>query len=326
MKAIICTRYGAPSVLKPTRLPDPKPKPGEVRVRICATTVSAADYRIRGLNAPTGYRLIVRLALGWNGPRRKVLGSSVAGVVDQVGGGVSNLKPGDRVLASLGIGMGGYAELVCVTADGPVTRLPDRVSFDEAAALPFGFTTARHFLFRKGGLASGERLLVNGASGAVGVAMVQLAKARGAHVTGVCSGANAALVLGLGADEVIDYTRTDFRNTGKRWDVIADNIGNIRLGEARRLLEKGGRFLMVVDTLPRMLAAPFVSLLGDMKAVMGVSGEAKADMEDMVRMTAQGDFGAVIDRTFAFDDVAAAHAYAETGHKVGNVVLRVSIP
>lgn len=326
MHAIICPRYGAPNVLRSADLALPEPKRGEIRIKVHATTVSAADCRIRGLRSPPGYKLIARLALGINGPRQKVLGGTIAGVVDEIGDGVETFVPGMRVLAALGRRMGGYSEAACVPANGRVVELPYKVSFADAVALPFGFITARHFLVRKGELTSNERLLINGASGAVGLAMVQIAKAQGAHVTGVCSAANAKLVRSLGADETIDYAAVDLRSVSQSWDMVADNVGNIDFKLASQLLTDGGRHLMVVDTLSRTVAAPLISRLRKITIISGIAVGTQADMEDMIRMAASGTYFPVIDQIFSIDEVVSAHTRAEMGHKVGNIVLIREIP
>ena len=224
MKAVVYERYGPPEVLTFKDLATPTPKDNEVRIRVRATTVTSGDWRVRSLNVPAGFGPIARLALGISRPRRPILGSELAGDVESVGMDVRKFQVGDQVFAFSGTGLGCHAEYKCMPESGAVALKPANLSYDEAASLSFGGTTAMSF-FRRGKLQSGERVLINGASGGVGTAAVQLAKHFGAEVTGVCSTANVELVRSLGADHVIDYTREDFTRDGRTYDVIVDTAG-----------------------------------------------------------------------------------------------------
>ena len=224
MKAITYTKYGSPDVLQLQEVAKPTPKNNEILIKIHATTVTSGDWRVRSLNVPLGFGLMSRLVFGVLKPRQPILGSELAGEVESVGKGVSKFKVGDRVFAFDGVNMGCHAEYKCLSEDGAVALKPDNLTYAEAAAMSFGGTTALDF-FNRGKLQSGEKVLVNGSSGSVGTAAVQLAKHFGADVTGVCSTANVALVKSLGADRVIDYTKDDFTQDLQTYDIIFDTVG-----------------------------------------------------------------------------------------------------
>lgn len=320
MRAVVYERYGAPEVLHVTELPKPEPKDDEIRIRTQVTTVTAADLRARSLNFPAGFGLMGRLIFGLTRPRQQVLGTEIAGVVEAVGKDVTTFKVGDRVFAYEGASMGCYVEYRCVRASGPVALIPDGLSFAEAAALSFGGVTALHFL-RLGGVKRGERVLVNGASGGVGTAAVQLAKHLGAEVTGVCSGANVALVKSLGADRVIAYTQADFTSSGEQYDVIIDTVGTAPYARCKGSLREGGRLLLVMAGLGEMLRAPFVSMRGRHKAISGLPAVKAEDLRFLASLAEVGEFRPVIDRTYPLEQIAEAHRYVDTGRKRGNVIV-----
>lgn len=224
MKAIVCTGYGSPDVLRLEEVETPVPEDNEVLIRVYATTVSSADCRVRSLNMPTGFGLLTRAMFGVFKPRQPILGTDLAGGIESVGPDVTQFREGDRVFAFSDASMGCHAEYKCMPADGAVARKPENLTFAEAAALSFGGTTALEF-FRWGTLEQGEHVLVNGASGSVGTAAVQLAKYFGADVTGVCSTGNLELVTSIGADRVIDYTEEDVTDHVDVYDVIVDTAG-----------------------------------------------------------------------------------------------------
>jgi NADPH:quinone reductase-like Zn-dependent oxidoreductase len=317
MKAAVCERYGPPEVVHVQEVPTPEPGDGEVRVRAAATTVNSGDARIRGLRVPRGMRLPVRLRLGITKPRNGIFGFDMAGRVDAVGAGVTGFEVGDRVVASRGFDFGCHAEYAVVAQDGALAEIPDGVSDQDAVALCFGGSTALNY-FGRGKLAAGESLLVNGASGAVGVMAVQIAKDLGAEVTAVCSGANAELVSSLGADHVVDYTTEDFTENGRRYDVIMDNHGNAPYARVKGSLAPDGRFLMVVGDLPQMLAAirqKHVIASGDNSAL------AAESFRRLMSLAGEGRLRAVIDTVLPFGQVIEAHRRVDGGHKVGSIVL-----
>jgi NADPH:quinone reductase-like Zn-dependent oxidoreductase len=261
MRAVVCQRYGPPEVLELREVAKPAPKDDEVLIRIHATTVTSGDWRVRSLTVPLGFRTISRLLFGVSKPRQPILGTELAGEIEAVGKAVRKFHVGDQVFAFSGAGMGCYAEYRCMAEGGALAPKPPHLSDGEAAALSFGGTTALHF-FRRAKLKSGERVLVNGASGGVGTAAVQLARHAGAEVTGVCSGANVELVRSLGADHVIDYTQDDFTENGETYDVIMDTAGTAPYACSKRSLNRGGRLLVVLGGLPDLLLVPWVSLPG----------------------------------------------------------------
>ncbi len=266
-----------------------------------------------------GYRvgmgLAVRAAFGFFKPRKHILGVEAAGEVEAVGQAVTGFQPGDRVVASRGFGFGCHAEYLTVAEKGVIAPIPQSLSYEDAVALLFGGTTALGF-FERGKLTAGERLLVNGASGAVGTMAVQLARHRGAEVTAVCSRANAELVRNLGADHVIDYAKEDFAHNGQQYDVIMDNHGSAPLARVKGSLAPGGRYLMVVGDLWQSLSASW------QKATIG--GTISADAESfrtLMALAESGDLKPVIGSVLPFAEIVQAHEQVDSGHKVGSIVL-----
>ncbi len=320
MRAAVCEKYGPPEVVQIREVPKPVPADGEVLVRALATTVNSGDARVRALRVPRGMGLPVRLKLGVTKPKQSILGFEMAGQVEAVGTAVTRFQPGDRVVASRGFDFGCHADYVTVGEQGAITGVPDSLSSQDAVALCFGGTTALHF-FQLGKLASGEAVLINGASGAVGTMAVQLAKNLGAEVTAVCSGANAELVGGLGADHVIDYATEDFTRNGQRYDVIMDNHGNAPYARVKGSLKPGGRFLMIIGDLWQMLAASW------QKAVISGSQNESSITADSYRtlmsLADRGVLKPVIDSVLPFAQIVDAYRRVDGGHKVGSVVLTV---
>jgi NADPH:quinone reductase-like Zn-dependent oxidoreductase len=318
MKAAVCERYGPPEVVQIMDVPKPVPANGEVLVKALATTVNSGDARLRALRVPRGLTLPMRLKLGVTKPKQPIFGFEMAGQIEAVGSAVTRFQPGDRVVASRGFDFGCHAEHATVAEQGAIAKIPEELSYEDAVALCFGGMTALYF-FRLGKLASGETVLINGASGAVGTMAVQLAKHLGAEVTAVCSGANAELVKGLGADHVIDYTTDDFTSNGQRYDVIMDNHGNAPYARIKGSLKPGGRFLMVIGDLWQMLAAT------RRKATISGSENDSSILADSYRtlmsLAEQGVLEPVIDSVLPFEQIVEAHRRVDGGHKVGSVVL-----
>ena len=242
MKAIVYRRYGPPNVLELTEVAKPMPGVNEVLIKIHAATVTSGDWRARSLEMPPGFGFIGRLVFGIFGPRKPILGSELAGEIAAADNGVTKFKAGDQVFAFSGAGLGCHAEYRTMPEDGAIALKPANVIYEQAAAIPFGGTTALHFLRDKGKIQSGERVLVNGASGAVGSAAVQLAKHFGAAVTGVCSTANLKLVTSIGADKVIDYTNEDFTKNGETYDIILNTNGVVSFSQCEHSLKRAGVF------------------------------------------------------------------------------------
>jgi NADPH:quinone reductase-like Zn-dependent oxidoreductase len=275
---------------------------------------------VRSLNVPAGFGLIIRLVFGFSKPKQPILGSELAGVIESVGKDVSKFKVGDPVFAFSDAAMGCYAEYKCMPEDGAVALKPVNLTFYEAAALSFGGTTALDF-FRRGKLQRGEKVLVNGASGGVGTAAVQLARHFGADVTGVCSTANLELVRSLGAGHVIDYTKEDFTQNGETYDIIVDTVGTAPFSLSKASLKEGGRLLMVLAGLPDMLQIPWVSMTSSKKVIAGPATGRAEDLRFLAGLAEAGEFKPVIDRRYPFERIAEAHRYVDTGRKKGNVVI-----
>lgn len=305
MRAVACTRYGPPDVLQLVERPTPAPRKNELLIRIRATAVTSSDCYVRGLMLSRRYRIMARLALGWSGPRQPVLGMVLSGEVDSIGPGVRSFNVGDRVFGLDRHRFGTYAQYACWPENGLLATRPANLSDEEAAALPYGGLLAMHLL-RKGDVRAGQRVLVYGASGAVGTAAVQLARHMGAEVTGVCSGANLELVASLGASTVIDYTTEDFATRSDRYDLILDAVGRRKSAAALRrcqpVLAPGGACISVDDGTPKLL---------------------REDLVSIAELAAKGELRPVIDRTYPLDDIVEAHRYVDSGHKRGNVVITV---
>jgi len=305
VKAVVCTQYGPPEVLRVEERATPAPRKNEVRIRIRATAVTSSDGYVRGLNLNPAYRLMARLALGWNAPRQPVLGMVLSGEVDAVGPDAGSFAVGQPVFGFNRHRFGTYAQYVCWPEDGLLATRPANLTDEEAVAIPYGGLLALHFL-RRAGVRAGQRVLVYGASGAVGTSAVQLARHFGAQVTGVCSTANVDLVASLGATRVIDYTREDFADGAERYDLILDAVGKRKsaasLRRCRQVLAPGGACISVDDGTPKL---------------------RREDLVLLAELATKGEIRPVVDRTYPLDDIVEAHRYVDNGHKRGNVVITV---
>ncbi|AYE50250.1 NAD(P)-dependent alcohol dehydrogenase [Priestia megaterium NCT-2] len=300
MKAMVCTKYGKPDVLQLEEVEKPIPKENEILVKIHATTVTSGDCRVRSFNSPLLLWLPMRIVLGLRKPRKSILGVELAGEVEDVGKNVTRFKKGDQLFAMTGMKFGGYAEYICLPEKGTIAVKPENVTHEEAASISFGGTTALHF-FRKGNIQAGQKVLIYGASGAVGTAAVQLASYYGAEVTGVCSAKNSELVKSLGADYVVDYQNEDFNKKEERYNLIFDAIGKITKNQCKGALALNGRFVSVEG-----------------------QGIAKVQTKDLLllkKLMEEGQIKSVIDRCYSLEQVPEAHEYVETGHKIGSVVV-----
>ncbi len=323
MRDAVYRRFGGPDTVRVEQVPRPSVGADDVLIRVHASTVSAADHRARSREVPRGLWLLAAVGIGAFRPKRRVLGMDVAGVVEAVGADVTTFRPGDEVIAMPGAQFGGHAEYARLPQDGAIALKPRNMTFEDAVTLVFGGLTARRFLIQVD-VAPGATVLVNGASGAVGTAAVQLAKHAGAHVTGVCSGGNRDLVASLGADRVIDYTIHDFTAEAATYDVIVDCVGTASFERIEHLLTTGGALLLVIADLGAALRAPFRSRRTK-KLVTASAGKPSAeDLAFLVDLAETGQFRAVRDRTYDLADIAEAHRFVDSGRKRGNVVVRMT--
>ncbi len=306
MRAAVCTAYGPPEVLQIRTVPDPRPRDKEVCIRLVATAVTASDCIVRGLKLRGLYRPLMRVAFGIRAPRRGIIGMIAAGEIESVGREVTAFKPGDQVFGMDGFRAGTYAEKVCWSASSALALRPANLTYEESAALPYGGLLAAFFM-RRLNVRKGLRLLVYGASGAIGTSAVQLATHLGAEVTGVCSTANLELVRSLGATTVIDYSKDDFTESGERYDLIFDAVGKRKSAKAMlnagAVLASGGVSMSVDDAFPRT---------------------KKSDLLVLKELAESGAFRPVIDRRYTLDEIVEAHHYVDLGHKKGNVIVTIS--
>ena len=305
MKAAYYEKYGPPEVVQIRDIPKPTPKDNELLIKIIATTLHRGDTRMRGLLIPGSFveKFFGRIYLGYNGPKSKVLGMEVAGEIESVGKNVTSFKPGDQVFASTmeGLKFGGHAEYICLPETGLVALKPTNMSFEEAAPVPTSAIAALIYLRDTGKIQSSDKVLINGASGALGTYGLQIAKYFGAEVTGVCSTANLELVESLGADHVIDYTKEDFTKSDQKYDLIFDTLSLSSKSECKGVLASGGRYIRTSGPNPK-----------------------RDELLFLKEIIEAGKLKTIIDRQYPLEQIVDAHTYVQTGHKRGNVVINVA--
>jgi NADPH:quinone reductase-like Zn-dependent oxidoreductase len=322
MRAAVYERYGSPEVVELRDVPMPMPKPNQLLIQIHASTVSSGDWRARSLKLPAGFGLMGRLVFGIRKPRQPILGSEFSGRITAIGSSVTRFEVGEEVFGFAGAAMGAHAEYLAVAEDGLLAHKPANLSHEEAAALSFGGMTVLRY-FRQARITAGDRVAINGASGAIGVAAIQLAKHFGAHVTAISSGVNLALSKSLGADEVVDYTKEDFTKNGQRYEVILDAAGTAPFSRVVNSLTAKGRFIPVLGSLSDLARAPLVNAATQRKIVGGVVRSEAKDPLLLSALASSGVYRAVIDRQYDFDQIVEAHRYVDTGRKRGSVVVRI---
>jgi NADPH:quinone reductase-like Zn-dependent oxidoreductase len=320
MKAMVCTTYGSPDVLQLKEVAKPTPKDNEVLIKVHAAVVGPADCAFR-----KGDPFIVKLIYGLARPKFAILGVEFAGEIEAVGKDVTLFKKGDQVFGMSPNSFGAHAEYMCLPEDKSVIIKPANTTYAEAAGIVDGATTALTFLRDVAKLQRGQKVLINGASGAVGAYAVQLAKYFGAEVTGVCSAANVALVQSLGADQVIDYTKEDFTNNGQSYDVIFDAVGKSSFSRCKGALAQKGMYLSTAPTLGIVLQMVRTSLFGSKKAKFATAGlmQNKDNLTFLKDLVEAGKIKSIIDRRYPLEQTAEAHRYVEQGHKKGNVVITI---
>jgi len=322
MKAIITTAYGSPEVFKLDTVAKPKVKANEILVKIHASAVTKADTMMR-----TGKPYIGRLMLGLTKPKNEIWGTGFSGIIEAVGSDVTKYKAGDKVFGENIDSMGTYAEYVTVPEDGIVAHLPENLSFEEAAGMCDGGITSLNFLVNLGNIQAGQKVLINGASGSLGTAAVQIAKHFGAEVTGVCSTKNIEMVKELGADHVIDYTKQDFVASQNSYDLIYDTVGVKSFAECRSALKENGVYASPVLGMSLLGDMMVTSVFGKKKAKFSATGalpkkETKRLLEILLEIIEAGNLKGILDRSYPLEQLAEAHTYVDKGHKKGNVVLK----
>ena len=309
MKAVICTKYGAPEVLQIRQVEKPIPKSNEVLIKIYKTTVHIGDTKIRSFKPGMGFFLdllvkpMMRIMIGFRGPRKQILGMELAGEIETVGKNVTLFKQGDKIFASTELRFGTYAQYICLPENSLIAPLPKNATYQEAAPVPNGGLTAL-LLLKKAAILKGQKVLIYGASGSVGTFAVQLAKYFETHVSGVCSTTNLEMVKSLGADKVIDYTQEDFTKNNVTYDIIFDAVGKLSSSECKQSLKENGVYLNVLTSSSGLKFKP-------------------VDLLFLKELIEAEKLRAVIDKTYTLDQIVEAHSYVDKGHKKGNVVIEV---
>lgn len=323
MKAALVKAYGDPAAIEVAEVPTPTPKAGEVQIKIYATTVQTGDWRIQSLDVPAGMALPLKLIFGFGKPKSPIFGTELSGEISAVGAGVTRFTVGDQVVAITGMKLGGHAEYIVLPETAAIAPKPANLSHVAAASLPFGFTTAWHFLHEMAKLKEGESLLVNGASGATGTAAVQVGSLLGAQVTAVCRAENFPLVKGLGAKACYDYRSDDLLASDRRFDVICDSVGRLTPA-ATAALKPGGRLILLSAGLGDMLLAPLRNALTDRKIIGGMADDGPEILSKVLDLAAKEQVVPVIDAVYPLADIAKAFAHVASRHKKGNVVVQVA--
>ena len=319
MKAIVCTKYGSPEVLQLKEVEKPTPKENEVLIRIYGTTVTAGDTELRGLKFSFLMRLLMRLGFGIIRPRKKILGTELAGEIEAVGKDVKLFNEGDQIFASTAFKFGANAEYICLPSTYVMTKKPTNMTYEEAAAVITGGINALYYL-RNGNIQSGQKVLIRGASGTIGTFAIQLAKYYGAEVTGIGNPNSLEMMKSLGADKVIDYTKEDFTKMGETYDVIFDVIGKSSFSDFIRSLNENGIYLLA-NTGARKVRK---LLKSGQKVILGKSLTYKT--EDLVflrELIEAGKLKTAIGKRYSLEQIPEAHKYVEKGEKTGNIVITV---
>ena len=331
MQAIVYTKYGPPDVLQLKEVEKPAPKEDEILIRNNATSVTYGDIvtrkfskiSARDFHMPLPFWLIAKMQFGFSKPKTTILGSEFAGEVESVGKDVKSFKGGDQVFGYLGQTMGAYAEYICMSEDGVVAIKPANMTFEEAAVVPYGSIMALYLLREKGNIQSGQKVLINGASGGIGSAAVQLAKYYGAEVTGVCGTPRLEFVKSLGADKVIDYTKEDFTQSGETYDLIFDILGKSSFSRCKSSLSQNGRYLLASFKTGDLIDTLWTSVTGSKRVICAIAPGSTEDLISVKEIIEAGKIKAAIDKSFPLEQTAEAHRYVEEGHKKGHIAITV---
>ncbi|MCH2230832.1 MAG: NAD(P)-dependent alcohol dehydrogenase [Crocinitomicaceae bacterium] len=321
MKAVQVSGYGGPEVLKIKEIPKPTPKSNEILIKIEATSITAASTMMR-----MGKPKFGRLFLGLRKPKVKTPGTDLAGIIEAIGSEVVNFKIGDQIMAETGLNCGAYAKYICLPSDAVIVHRPTNISPEEATGIIDGASTTLAFFTDQTTIKRDQRILINGASGSIGTAAVQIAKEMGGEVTGICSTKNKALVQDLGADYVLDYTKNEFLKSKKKYDVIFDTVGKLSYFKSKKHLKSNGVFLTPVMTFSTLILLIFVSPFSKNKLKFAATGLRKEELQirDLIRVRdflASEKLKTVIDRVYPLEKIQEAHSYVDSGRKKGNVIV-----
>jgi NADPH:quinone reductase-like Zn-dependent oxidoreductase len=322
MKAIVWTKYGSPDVLQFAEVEKPVPADKEVLVKVFAATVTAGDCELRRFDISPLYWIFVRLMFGIRKPGMKILGQELAGEIESVGNDVTQFRKGDQVFAATGMRLGAYAEYACLPSTYPIAVIPRDMTFDEAATIPTGGLNALHFL-RKSNTRKGQKVLINGAGGSIGTYAVQIAKLWGAHVTCVDRTDKLDMLISIGSDQVIDYTKEDFTTKGETYDIIIDVVGKSSFSRSVRSLGRNGRYVLGNPRLAGMIRGLWTSLTTGKKVISKLASYTTEDLNYLRDLIEEGRLKSVIDRRYPLEHVPEAHTYVEEGRKKGNVVITI---
>ena len=330
MKAIVSTEYGTPDVLQLEEVAKPTPKDNEILIRVYATSVNFGDLIARNFKAVSPRKfnmlfifwLLAKLSFGLRKPNITILGSELAGEIEAVGKNVKKFKKGDQVFGYPGQSFGAYAEYICMPEDGCIAVKPANMTYEEAAVVPYGAIMALNLL-RKANILPGQKILINGASGGIGSAAVQIAKFWGAEVTGVCGTTRLEFVKSLGADRVIDYTKEDFTQNGETYDLIFDVLGKGSFSRVKHSLTPNGILLFASFKMKQLMQMRWTSVIGGRKVICALAPGSVEDLNSVKELIEAGKIKAVIDRCYPLEQAAEAHRYVEQGRKQGNVVIAI---
>ncbi|MEI5909289.1 NAD(P)-dependent alcohol dehydrogenase [Bacillus spongiae] len=330
MKTVVYEKYGSPDVLVLKDVNKPIPKDNEILIRIYATSVNYGDILTRNFkgisprkfNMPLLFWLFAKIFFGFRKPKITTLGSEFTGQIELVGKDVKTFKQGDQVFGYLGQQMGAYAEYICITGKEKLATKPTNMTYEEAAVVPYGAMTALNLL-RRIDVRSGQKVLINGASGGIGSAAVQLAKYFGAEVTGVCSTRRVEMVKSLGADKVIDYTKDDFTQSGETYDLIFDILGKSSFIECKDSLKQNGQYLLASFKVKQLFQMLWTSMFSRKKVICALSNEKTEDLIFLKELIEKRKIKSVIDKSFPLEQTVDAHKYVESGQKKGSVVITI---